>query len=311
MNASEKWERRRRLLKTEYEKSYAYAASDLMDNIVYEDVEERIEYVPIDSPSKNLTQSAKQSTISNPTPEWDSLVEKANKNQLTLQSIQERLNSIEEASQQILSTIQHIHTTPATPLNSPKPPTIEIDSYSLTQSIIVPIQKEIKRLETDIRSLKKTPAFYSSPDDLFFDKSIFKEETKKFDKELANITLADIDKMDGNSFSDYIAALFKQKGYETRTLKRSHDYGVDVIASNDIVRIGIQCKICNSDHLKPSAVQEVIAGLRYYTLDKGILISNSYFSQTIKELARANNITLWNREALARQIRKLQGENRQ
>lgn len=302
MNASEKWARRERLLEKELQRISAYKINELFAETNYDDVEERIEYVPINTPKKVLNQVSKQSLAPEFSAELNSISDKISQSKLIIQDMQVHFKSIEETSQQILSAIQTIY------MASSAQPAQAIDTYSLAQNIIIPIQKEVKRLETEIMSLKRTSSFYSSPDDLFFEKDIFKKETRTFDKELADFALTDIDKMGGNTFSDYIASLFKRKGYEARALKRSYDSGIDVIASNDIVRIGIQCKICNSDHLKLSAVQEVIAGLSYYSLDKGILISNSYFSKSIKELARANNIILWDREVLARQIRKLRAQ---
>ena len=54
-------------------------------------------------------------------------------------------------------------------------------------------------------------------------------------------------------------------------------------------RYSIDRKVTNS------AVQEVVASLAYYTRNKGIVVTNSFFTQSAKELAKVNNVELWDR----------------
>ena len=55
------------------------------------------------------------------------------------------------------------------------------------------------------------------------------------------------------------------------------------------LRYSIDRKVTNS------AVQEVVASLAYYTRNKGIVVTNSFFTQSAKELAKVNNVELWDR----------------
>jgi restriction system protein len=48
-----------------------------------------------------------------------------------------------------------------------------------------------------------------------------------------------------------------------------------------------------------SAVQEVLGAIAYYGADKGIVVTNSFFTSSAKELANVNNITLWDRRRVS------------
>jgi restriction system protein len=83
--------------------------------------------------------------------------------------------------------------------------------------------------------------------------------------------------------------------------KGSGDQGIDVIAEKAGIKIGIQAK-CYSSKVTNKAVQEVTAALSYYSCDKGIVISNNYFTESAISLAQSNNIVLWDRDSLKRKL---------
>lgn len=112
-----------------------------------------------------------------------------------------------------------------------------------------------------------------------------------------------IDRMTGTEFEGCIADLFKKRGYKTTLTPHSGDYGIDVIAENNIVKIGIQTK-CYSEKVTNSAVQEAVTALRHYKLDKAMVITNNYFTPSAIVLARDNNVTLWDRDTLIKEISK-------
>lgn len=153
-----------------------------------------------------------------------------------------------------------------------------------------------------IDALKTKPNIQSKQlciDDIFFEPEAFSEETQEFDLERKNILLKDIDAMkDGYTFEYFVASIFKAFGYSVKITKAAKDFGVDVVAFNDIVRIGIQCKISNGEKLAMPAVQEIVAGRNYYNLDKGMIVTNTYFYKTAVELAMKNKICLWDRDKL-------------
>lgn len=117
-------------------------------------------------------------------------------------------------------------------------------------------------------------------------------------------TIDDIDLMSGLEFETFISMLFKKMGYATYLTKASGDQGIDVIAEKNSKKIGIQAK-CYAGSVSNKAIQEVAAGLAHYQLDKGIVITNSFFTDSSRELAASNNIILWDREMLKEKINEL------
>jgi HJR/Mrr/RecB family endonuclease len=115
--------------------------------------------------------------------------------------------------------------------------------------------------------------------------------------------IADIDLMSGAQFESFIADLFDKLGYKTYVTKQSGDQGIDVIAERRGVKIAIQAK-CYTNSVGNKAVQEAVAGATYYHADKVMVITNSHFTKSARELAQANNVTLWDRNIL---IEKLSG----
>ncbi|HEY8364282.1 MAG TPA: restriction endonuclease, partial [Haloplasmataceae bacterium] len=107
-----------------------------------------------------------------------------------------------------------------------------------------------------------------------------------------NITLEHIDKMSGIEFQYYLGELFKRLGYKIISINKTRDKGVDLIIEKESIRFGIQAKRAQ-EYVDENAVKEVIAGLPYYNLQKGMVISNNYFDSKAQVLAHFSNITLW------------------
>lgn len=57
------------------------------------------------------------------------------------------------------------------------------------------------------------------------------------------------------------------------------------------------------------AVKEVLASINYYNVDKGVVISNNFFTKNTYELALKNNIGLWSRNKLVEIMSKSNGKN--
>lgn len=114
-------------------------------------------------------------------------------------------------------------------------------------------------------------------------------------------TIDDIDLMDGTEFENLIAKLFKKMGYEVEVTKTSGDQGIDVLASKNGFKYGIQAK-CYSSQVGNSAIQEAVAGKAFYSLNKVIVVTNNYFTKSAIKLAEANNVILWDRNILTNKL---------
>lgn len=139
--------------------------------------------------------------------------------------------------------------------------------------------------------------------------TIYEEyESKRFRNLLLNCensfekyTIEDIDKMNGHEFEIFIKYLFIQLGYEATITKATRDQGIDVIAIKDNESIGIQTK-CYSDSVGNSAIQQVVAGKKIYNVNEIMVITNNYFTQQAIELAQVNDVILWDRYELKKQL---------
>ncbi|MBD7968428.1 restriction endonuclease [Paenibacillus sp. Sa2BVA9] len=109
--------------------------------------------------------------------------------------------------------------------------------------------------------------------------------------------------MTGYEFEQFVSDLFKKMGYTTQLTKASGDQGIDVIAARQGRKIGIQAK-CYSNLVTNKAIQEVSAGIVHYKLDKGIVVTNSHFTNSARELALSNRIILWDRNMLKEKIKE-------
>ena len=135
--------------------------------------------------------------------------------------------------------------------------------------------------------------------------------SEKFNGKTANTMVNDkkitgidyIDQLTGEEFEKFIGDYFKSKGYKVVVTPLSGDFGVDIIVENELVKIGIQAKRY-SDRVTNAAVQEIVAGIKHYNLDKGMVITNNYFTKAAKELAKDNNIVLWDRDTLKEKVLK-------
>lgn len=117
-------------------------------------------------------------------------------------------------------------------------------------------------------------------------------------------TLKQLDKMDGHQFEYACADILKANGYKhVKVTRSSGDFGVDIIAEKDKVRYAIQCKRYNHK-LDNTPIQEVVGGLAYYQCDKGAVMTNQYFTEPAKQLAKVNDIELLDRDTLSHMVDK-------
>ena len=139
---------------------------------------------------------------------------------------------------------------------------------------------------------------------------IEKHKNKKFldlldldGDEEEKITINDIDLMSGSEFEHFVADLFTKMGYKTYVTKASNDQGIDVIAENNDIKVAIQAK-CYSGIVGNHAIMEAVGGMKYYKANKCMVVTNRNFTKSAIELARANNVELWNRKTLEEKIRE-------
>lgn len=120
-------------------------------------------------------------------------------------------------------------------------------------------------------------------------------------RNMSYIEIEDIDLMTGQQFEHLVAKLLLNLGYETEVTKSSGDQGIDVIASKDGNKLGIQAK-CYSSSVGNTAIQEAVAGKAHYKLDRVMVVTNHFFTESAKQLAKSNGVILWDREILKEKL---------
>jgi|GEM_PF-5074475 len=110
-----------------------------------------------------------------------------------------------------------------------------------------------------------------------------------------------IDGLSGEEFENYLFNLFKNLGYEVESTPASNDYGADLVISKGVERIVVQAKRY-SNTVGISAIQEVIGAKNYYQATKCMVVATNYFTPNAIELAKTNNVDLWDRETLIKMI---------
>lgn len=122
--------------------------------------------------------------------------------------------------------------------------------------------------------------------------------------------LTELDGLDGWSFESRCAELLKLGGYSNVLVTRgSGDQGIDVIAERDGVKYGFQCKNY-SGAVGNGAVKEALVGKRYYGCHVAVVLTNSHYTQSAIDLARKNEVVLWDRNDLLRLIRQAANSSR-
>lgn len=118
------------------------------------------------------------------------------------------------------------------------------------------------------------------------------------EKRLLDSRMYEVDVMTGKEFEKFLYLCFKKLDYSVKLTSDTRDYGADLIVYIDGIKIVVQAKR-QERSVGINAVQEVVSAIKHYTADKGMVITNSYFTKSAYCLARSNEIELWDRKKLS------------
>lgn len=133
-------------------------------------------------------------------------------------------------------------------------------------------------------------------------------EQARIKKERINYSFAEIDKMTGIQFENFVKNLLEKLGYENvQTTKASGDEGVDILAYKNSKKIAVQCKRYGKK-LGNTAIQEVFSGMYFYNCQKAYVITNSYFTENAIVLAKKHRVELIDRDRLFDLLESVTGD---
>lgn len=95
----------------------------------------------------------------------------------------------------------------------------------------------------------------------------------------------------GIDFEYWVADRFNERNWSAQVTQGSGDQGVDVVVNIGALRVAVQCKLYTGS-VGNKAVQEVLAGMSFFDLDKGVIISTGKYTKSAHALAEKNNILL-------------------
>ena len=97
------------------------------------------------------------------------------------------------------------------------------------------------------------------------------------------------------------------KNMETKIIADKKQLRKDILAKRGTLKYAIQCKRYGSN-VGVKAVQEVGMGMDFYHCDSAVVMTNSYFTNQAKKLAKTTGVRLWGRDELEEFIEKYNEE---
>lgn len=111
------------------------------------------------------------------------------------------------------------------------------------------------------------------------------------------ITMYLVDAMDGFQFEAFLVEIFQTIGYDVKETKKTADQGADLFVSRFGKNTVIQAKNYTGS-VGNAAVQQAISAKAFYGCDEAMVVTNSYYTKSAKELASTAGVRLIDREGL-------------
>ena len=117
--------------------------------------------------------------------------------------------------------------------------------------------------------------------------------------------LYEIDRMHGREFEKYLEAQFLKSGYKVSLTSYQNDYGADLVAYKNNKKIVIQAKRWNNK-VGVKAIQEIVAAKGHYKATDAWVMTNNYYTKQAIELAASNDVKLYDRTTIVKQIKSIE-----
>ena len=121
--------------------------------------------------------------------------------------------------------------------------------------------------------------------------------------------ILNVDEMTGKEFEEYLRVLFLERGYQVQLTKTTGDYGVDLVLSSKSRKIIVQAKRYKKN-VGIKAVQEISAAKNHYQADECWVVTNSYYTEPARKLAKSNQIHLVDRTLLMKWMLEIKKNNK-
>lgn len=119
---------------------------------------------------------------------------------------------------------------------------------------------------------------------------------------LQHAGLGELEHMNGEQFEELLQAKFRAKGYRVTLTPNGADFGADLLLERDGTTTAVQAKHWRARKVGVRAVQEVAAAKAYYRADKAAVVTSGDYTDQAVQLARSNDIELWDRARMTREL---------
>ena len=126
-------------------------------------------------------------------------------------------------------------------------------------------------------------------------------------RRIARSGIEEIDRMTGLQFEQYLEWLFRQLGYRVNRTSYQGDYGADLVITRDGVKTAVQAKR-SKRRIGIKAVQQAFASTGRYACQQSMVVTNASFTPQAIELAKADNVELWDRNRLRKAMDSVGGK---
>ena len=106
----------------------------------------------------------------------------------------------------------------------------------------------------------------------------------------------------GIEFEQFLQYIFTRLGYDAQATKASGDQGADLILRKNGTVLVVQAKFYDRP-VGNKAVQEAAAALRFYNGNRAMVVTNSTYTNSARELAKKNDVMLIDKDQLQELIR--------
>lgn len=115
------------------------------------------------------------------------------------------------------------------------------------------------------------------------------------------VTMYLVDAMDGFQFEAFLVEIFQTIGFDVKETKKTADQGADLFVSRFGKNMVIQAKNY-AGTVGNAAVQQAISAKAFYGCDEAMVVTNSYYTKSAKELATMAGVRLVDREDLQKYL---------
>ena len=153
------------------------------------------------------------------------------------------------------------------------------------------------------RLLEENKIYYTQEElnKIVDDIKISRLEKKLKSGDAAHISMKTIDLMNGFDFERFLKTLFEKMSYIVKHTQLTSDQGADLVIEKFGKTTVVQAKRSVSS-ISNKAIQEVVASIKHYGANDGMVVTNSKFTSSAIKLANSNNVDLVDRTKLTKLI---------